>query len=156
MDMKPILSGVSIEQALKNHMTEFKEGRFQCAECTLITMAEFYGIKDPAIPRIASAFGGGIAGMQNVCGAYTGGAMVIGMLMGRDVPGGDRERAVAACKQLRSFITDNYGGVNCREIIGEWNFIEQRQAFRTKGGKHETVCEPLVEAVCRFLADNYP
>jgi len=144
-----------MEQILKNRMQDFKSGRIQCAETVLLTMAEHYGWDDPAIPRIATAFGGGMAGRQNACGAYTGGAMVIGMLMGRDAPGGDREAAVAACKALRAFICERCGGVDCRDILGEMDFVAQREEFRGEGGKHQTVCEPLVEAVCRYLAGRY-
>jgi C_GCAxxG_C_C family probable redox protein len=135
-------------------MADFQKGRIHCAECVLKTMADFFGVSDPAIPRIATAFGGGIAGKQDVCGAYAGGAMIIGMRMGRDHPGGDREQAVAACAALRSFITERYGGVDCRSIIGEWDFATQREAFRAEGGMHQMVCEPLVAAVCRYLATD--
>ncbi|MCL2544665.1 MAG: C-GCAxxG-C-C family protein [Clostridia bacterium] len=141
---------------LENRMRDFQAGRIQCAETVLTVMAEYYGWKDRAIPRVATAFGGGIAAMQDACGAYTGGAMVIGMLMGRDEPGGDREPAVAACKALRAFICEGYGGADCRDIVGKMDFVAQREAFRGEGGKHQTVCEPLVEAVCRYLADAHP
>ena len=142
----------SIDEVIEKHMRDFQAGRIHCAECVLKTMADFWGITDPAIPRVATAFGGGIAGRQDACGAYTGGAMAIGLLMGRDHPGGDREPAVSACKALRSFIEERGGGIDCRTIVGEWVFDAQRQAFRAEGGKHQTVCEPLVAAVCRYLA----
>jgi len=147
---------ISLEQALEPRMRDFQAGRIQCAECVLLTMSAYYGFGGPAIPRIATAFGGGIAGMQNACGAYVGGALVIGMLMGRDEPGGNREPAVAACKALRAFIVDRCGGVDCSAIVGEWDFATQREAFRAEGGKHQTVCEPLVAAVCEYLAGMYP
>jgi len=156
MDKERFPAHISLEKALEKRMQDFQAGRIQCAECVLMTMAEFYGYTDPAIPRIATAFGGGMAGMQNACGAYTGGAMVIGMLMGRDEPGGDREPAVAACKALRAFLSERYEGVDCSAIVGKWDFVKQRQAFRAEGGKHQTVCEPLVAAVCRYLASTYP
>jgi len=145
-----------MDQILKKRMQEFKQGRIQCAETVLLTMADYYGWDDRLIPRIATAFGGGMVGKQNACGAYTGGAMVIGMLMGRDEPGGDREAAVAACKALRAFICERCGGVDCRDILGEMDFVAQREEFRGEGGKHQTVCEPLVEAVCGYLAEAYP
>lgn len=145
-----------MEQILEKCMRDFKAGRIQCAETVLTAMAAYYGWKDPAIPRVATAFGGGMAGMRNACGAYTGGAMAIGMLMGRDEPGGDREPAVAACKALRAFICEWCGSVDCRDILDGMDFAKDREAFRAEGGKHETVCEPLVAAVCRYLAQAYP
>ena len=145
-----------IDGILEARLRDFQAGRIHCAECVLSVMAEFYGICDPMIPRVATAFGGGIVGQQNACGAYTGGAMVIGLLMGRDKPGGDREPAYAACEKLRAFIMERNGGVNCREIVGDWDFAGRREEFRAEGGAHQTVCEPLVEAVCRYLAHTLP
>jgi tRNA G37 N-methylase TrmD len=63
---------------------------------------------------------------------------------------------VAACKALRAFICGRCGGVDCRDIVGEMDFAKSREAFRAEGGMHQTVCEPLVEAVCRYLAGAYP
>jgi len=150
------MNGERLNQIIEARMQNFAAGRIQCAETVLSVMADYYGWEDPAIPRVATAFGGGMAAMQNACGAYTGGAMAIGMLMGRDEPGGDREPAVAACKALRAFICERCGGVDCRDIVGEMDFAKNREAFRAEGGKHQTVCEPLVEAVCRYLAGMYP
>ena len=148
--------GVLLERVLEKYVQDFRAGRIHCAECVLLTMSEYYGISDPAIPRVATAFGGGIVSMQNACGAYTGGAMVIGMLMGRDAPGGDRDPAVAACKLLRGFIVSRHGSVDCSGIVGECDFRTQGQAFRAEGGKYQMVCEPLVMAVCRYLAGAIP
>jgi len=154
LEQSPVYN--SLEPILEKNIQRFHAGLIQCAECVLTTMAEFYGFNSPAIPRIATAFGGGIAGMQNACGAFTGGAMTIGMLMGRDEPGGNREHAVIACKSLRTFIVERCGSIDCSAIVGRWDFSLQRQAFRAEGGKHQTVCEPLVVSVCRYLARTYP
>ncbi|MCL1854155.1 MAG: C-GCAxxG-C-C family protein [Clostridia bacterium] len=156
MSKKPPPAHDLLEHALEKNMRHFQAGRIQCAECVLTTMAEYYGFDTPVIPRIATAFGGGIAGMQNACGAYTGGAMVIGMVMGRDEPGGNREPAVTACKALRAAITERCGSVDCSAIVGKWDFGLQGHVFRADGGKHQTVCEPLVAAVCRYLASAHP
>jgi len=153
--MNPNCCKERLERVLDRNMSHFQAGRLQCAETVLLTIAEAFGVKNPAIPRVATAFGGGIAGLQDACGAYTGGAMAIGMLMGRDGPGEDRERAVAACKALRSFIMERCGSVDCRGIVGEIDFVSQQKVFRAEGGKHQTVCEPLVDAVCRYLAATY-
>ncbi len=147
----------TLDQIIAERVTDFQAGRTQCAETVLCVMAEYYGWENPLIPRIASAFGGGMAATQGACGAFTGGSMVIGALMGREV-GGDRDPAVAACKELHRFITTAYGAVDCKGIVGEVDFADpaQRAAFRAEDGKHAGVCEPLVAAVCRHLAARYP
>ncbi len=150
-------NGQALEEILERRIADFHAGRINCAESVLIIMADYYGWQNPAVPRIATAFGGGIAGMQYTCGAYTGGAMVLGMLMGREV-GGDRAPCVAACKALYTFIVERGDAPDCRGIVGAQDFgdPDQQAIFRGAGGKHETVCEPLVAAVCRYLAANHP
>ena len=146
-----------LEALLAKRLEQFQAGQIHCAETVLLTMTDYCGWESDAIPRIATAFGGGIATMQNACGAYVGGAMSIGMFIGRDVPGGDREPAVALCKELRAHILAQCGAVDCRDILQDVDLSdpEQRAAFRLPGAKHHTVCEPLVASVCRFLAERF-
>ena len=148
---------VTLEQIIAARTVDFHAGRLNCAESVLLIMSEYYGWDNAAVPRIATAFGGGIAGMQGVCGAYTGGAMVIGMLMGREV-GGDRMPAVEACKALHEFFLSLYGAADCRGILRDVDLSDpaQNAAFRAEDGKHASVCEPMVAAVCRYLAERYP
>jgi len=56
---------------------------FHCSEAVLIAMAEYMGINSDLIPKIATGFGGGIAGTGSVCGALIGGVMAIGIKYGR-------------------------------------------------------------------------
>jgi C_GCAxxG_C_C family probable redox protein len=147
-----------LNEIIARWMQEFQAGNIQCAETVLCAMAEYYGWENPMIPRVATPFGGGIAGMQRTCGAFLGGSMVIGLLMGRDRPGDDREPAVQACRALAEHIEALCGAIDCRDIVGAVDFDDpaQRAAFRAEGGKHRTVCEALVASVCRHLAERFP
>lgn len=147
-----------IEQIIETYLEEFHLGRLNCSETVLMIMNEYYGWHSAAVPRIASAFGGGIAAMQGACGAYTGGAMAIGLLMGRDVPGGDRAPSVSACKALHTYLMERSGATDCKSILADVDFSDasHQVAFRAEGGKHQTVCEPMVADVCRYLAASYP
>ena len=146
-----------IEPIIAAYMEDFHAGRLQCCETVLLVMCKYFGYEMPAVPRIASAFGGGMGAMQFTCGAFTGALMAIGLRMGREL-GGDRAPAVAACRALYEHFQTERGTIVCREILRDVDFSvpEQQAVFRAPGGKHETVCEPLVADICRYLAKTYP
>jgi C_GCAxxG_C_C family probable redox protein len=56
-----------------------------CAQCTLVAIQEFSGLKDDGLAKASSGLAGGIGGTQSVCGALTGAALALGLKYGRDV-----------------------------------------------------------------------
>jgi C_GCAxxG_C_C family probable redox protein len=52
---------------------------YNCAQSILLTMSEHRDGENVLIPRIATAFGGGIGRCGSICGALTGGVMAIGI-----------------------------------------------------------------------------
>ena len=68
------------------HFTPAAEGEphFICAESVLLATAEALGIRSDAVPKAASAFGGGMARQGNACGAITGSLIAIGLARGRE------------------------------------------------------------------------
>ncbi len=144
----------NLDAIMEYRSADFHAGRINCAETVLTVMSEYYGWDTPLIPRIATCFGGGVLGCQDgICGALSGGLMALGCLMGRDV-GGDRMPAYEAGQALKAFILERNGSCQCAEILDHMPLNDP--SFRAPGGKHQTVCEPLAEAVCRYLADTYP
>ncbi|MDR3050166.1 MAG: C-GCAxxG-C-C family protein [Oscillospiraceae bacterium] len=141
-----------LEPIIDRRVADFQAARINCAECVLLILAEYYGWQSPLFPRIATGFGGGMGGTQRTCGAFSGALMAIGMLMGRDA-GGDKAPAYEAGRSLASFFQARCGAVNCADILGGTGFDDP--AFRSPGGKHQAVCEPLVAAVCRYVAQKY-
>ncbi len=53
-----------------------------CAQSVLTAFAEDLELKEDSSFKIALAFGGGLAGNKNICGALTGAMMVLGMKCG--------------------------------------------------------------------------
>jgi C_GCAxxG_C_C family probable redox protein len=90
-----------------------------CAEVVAKTLLEtFSGKAHPEVVKAASAFGGGIAGsMQELCGAFTGGVMVLGMLTGRENPGDDLRACARLTNQYKSRFLSQFGSLKCMEIL---------------------------------------
>ena len=93
---------------------------YNCAECVSKAVMEALGVEKKCVPRVATPFGAGIGRMGQACGALTGGAMVIGLLYGRDDPE-DLETKVDAYRKVQEFYSrfeKENGSVTCREMIG--------------------------------------
>ena len=70
----------------------FLEG-CNCAQAVFLAFAEDKLDRETAL-KIASGFGGGMAGMRDVCGAVSGMFMAYGLLCGPADPTGQRKRTI--------------------------------------------------------------
>jgi C_GCAxxG_C_C family probable redox protein len=95
----------------------FKEGLF-CAESVLLTLAQRQGIDDPNVPAIATGFCSGLSQTAGPCGAVTGAVMGIGLALGRKEAGGSVSHSYDATKALVGRFTDEFGSVNCADLLG--------------------------------------
>ena len=92
---------------------------YNCAQAVAVAFCDVTGLPEQQAARMASAFGGGMGRLREVCGAVSGMLLVLGTLEGYDTPGDD-----AAKKQLYSrvqalakeFQAEN-GSIICREIL---------------------------------------
>jgi C_GCAxxG_C_C family probable redox protein len=90
------------------------------------------GIKNDAIPRIASGFGGGIGGTGAVCGAVVGAVMAIGLKRGRDTPSEDRFPIWGLVQEFRRRFEAEMGHICCHELTGmDLSTDEGRQQYRS-------------------------
>jgi C_GCAxxG_C_C family probable redox protein len=98
--------------------TRFLEG-YNCAQSILLTMFEHWNGENELIPKIATAFGGGIGRCGSVCGALTGGVMALGIKYGTNEP--SLEKRLKVYKLAQKFLErfeKHHGSVMCRELIG--------------------------------------
>jgi C_GCAxxG_C_C family probable redox protein len=109
MTRKPSLA----EQAV-NH---FLEG-YNCAQSVLLTMFQDENGKNILVPKIASGFGAGIGRCGSICGALTGGVMVISLRHGTNEPSAEKRlRSYELSAQLYKQFELRHGTVLCRELI---------------------------------------
>ena len=67
-------------------MISLDENRLNCCESTLVRVNDALTLPEfgKCVIRQASNFGGGVAGWGSACGAVTGAAMAIGLMLGTD------------------------------------------------------------------------
>jgi len=96
----------------------------------LLAVCQELGIENELVPRIATAFGGGIAGRGDVCGSVVGSTMAIGLKYGREEPSQPRDKAYALAQEFCRRFQEEMGTLSCRELTGiDLSTPEGRDAF---------------------------
>ena len=96
----------------------FLEG-YNCAQSVLLTIFEHWNGENEFIPKIATAFGGGIGHLGSLCGALTGGVIAIGIRYGTNEPKLEKRlKAYQLAQEFYKRFEKENGSVFCREIIG--------------------------------------
>jgi len=152
------MNKVSEEKAVQLAIENFWKG-FHCSEAVLIAMAEYMGVTSDLIPRVATGFGGGIAGSGSVCGALIGGVMAIGIKHGRNKvtqTEADQKTKSLARKFIREF-KKIAGSTFCYDITRcDFNTLEGKKKFVEDGvrRKCQNLAGETVSALISLMKDN--
>lgn len=135
------------EKAVKSFLEDYN-----CAQSVLLTMFEYWNGENELIPKIATAFGGGIGRCGSVCGALTGGVMALGIKYGTNEP--SLEKRLEAYKKAQEFYKQfewQHGSVLCRELIG-YNLSNPKELDEARKARvFEEKCANFVRNVIAIL-----
>ncbi len=147
---------------------EYEKTYKGCAQCTIAALQDALDIRNPETDAIFKAAtglaGGGARQTDGNCGAYAGGAMIIGYLIGRERDDfGDskdvRFKTFDLVKKLHQKFIDEFGTVTCREIhtriMGRPFYIEDPDEFQKfeDAGAHDSKCTDVVGQASRWAAE---
>lgn len=132
----------------------FAEG-FSCSQAVFSAFAPQLGLDRETALRVASAFGAGIAGRGETCGAVTGAFMAIGLKYGK-TRGDDqaaREETYRLCAQFVRSFEERHGSIVCKALLG-YNLSDPQsyQAAR-QAGVFNSTCPVLVKDAAEILAE---
>ncbi len=127
-----IEKAMSYRERLKENGMPF----YNCAQTTVLAFAEDLGTDEETLRRMASHFGGGMK-MGSVCGAVTGGLMVLGLL-GID----DAQSAAVFMNGIRE---SREGMLNCSDLL-------KRNA--EKGGIKKTHCDGMIAQAVGLIEER--
>lgn len=129
---------------------------FACIESVVLGYKEYFGIENDIIPKIATPFGGGIAGKGLICGALQGAIMCLGLKYGRTDSKTNRKVLYQKVDNLLKKFKDYYGTLDCGSIrmIPEILHNDPVKLKRLKDCYHENVCNELVRNVATWLAEE--
>jgi C_GCAxxG_C_C family probable redox protein len=122
---KELKSSAMENKEIRKEVYRHYESGFHCAEVITKTVLEMFSQKPhPEATKAASVFGGGIGGStEELCGAFTGGVIALGYLLGRDTPGDNMRDAGALVKEFKSSFQARFGALKCRDLL--FSFDEQ-------------------------------
>jgi C_GCAxxG_C_C family probable redox protein len=97
----------------------------------------------PQYLRLATGLGGGLGGThEELCGALSGGVLLIGLLFGRESAGEDDTQAYVLSERYRERFLAALGATQCARL---------REAIEAPGGPG--TCAPLVEQATGILLE---
>ncbi|MFQ3621855.1 MAG: C-GCAxxG-C-C family protein [Spirochaetales bacterium] len=139
-----------------------------CAQCVIAALQDTLGVRNrdtDFIFKSATGLAGGVAQeTDGHCGAYSGGAMMIGYFLGRERenfadPEKIRLRTSALVSKLHKKFIETYGTVTCREIhtkiMGRPFYIKDPEELRKfdEAGAHTDKCTSVVGNAARWTVE---
>lgn len=120
---------------------------YNCAQSVVLAYDDILGVDKDVLLNMSAPFGGGVGRLREVCGAVSGGVMVLGMLTGLDtlVPA-EKNRLYAIEQDFANRFKDRAGSYICRELI----------AINPHGDTHNSnkpACENLVGIAVEILEE---
>ncbi len=98
--------------------TRFLSG-YNCAQAVLDALREAVGLDEDLALKIATGLGAGMGRKQEVCGAVTGGILVLGLRRGRSSTGDHSatEQTYLRIRELMDRFPAKHGSCLCRELL---------------------------------------
>ena len=136
-------------------VAKFSEG-YNCAQSVFYSFCDALRFDKNTALKMACGFGAGMGRKEEVCGAVTGGIIVIGAKYGR----GERDDRTATeltykkTRELMDRFEKRHGTFICRKLLSgcELATEEGQKHFKENHLAH-TVCKPCVRSVVEILGD---
>lgn len=132
----------------------FFEG-YNCSQAVFAAFCDVTGMDEETALKISSSFGGGLGRLREVCGAFSGAAMVLGMLYGNTDPSLKQEQ-YARIQKIAEEFKKQQGSVVCREILGlrKGENSAAKPDARTEEYYKKRPCALIVEEAAELI-DRY-
>jgi C_GCAxxG_C_C family probable redox protein len=107
----------------KEKARDFHDQGFGCAQSVLSAFCEEYGLDLPTAQRLSTGFSAGMSRMGNVCGALTGGFMVLGLKYGKLNADGSKSKpdsdiTYEKVTELTRRFRELNDSIDCRDLTG--------------------------------------
>jgi len=92
---------------------------YNCAQAVAVAFCDVTGLEEKQAAKLASAFGGGMGRLREVCGAVSGMFLVLGQLYGYDNTDEDetKKQLYQQVQALAAQFREQTGSIICRELL---------------------------------------
>jgi C_GCAxxG_C_C family probable redox protein len=139
-----------------NQAVEKFMGGYNCAQSVIYPFCEETGITEDMALKVSCGLGAGMGRKQEVCGAVTGGILVLGLRHGRGV--NDEQSATTVTyqktRELMSRFAERNGNYICRELLDDCDLATEagQQEFKDRDMKNG-ICKVCVESAVEILEE---
>ena len=132
----------------------FREG-FNCSQAILSTYGSELGLERETALKAAAAFGGGMGGLGEVCGAVTGAMIVIGLRYGYTMPKDKetKEKIYARVREFAGRFRARNSSILCRELLGCDLTTDEGKAMARQKHLFTERCPGFVREAAEILED---
>lgn len=134
-------------------VSKFSEG-YNCAQSVLYSFCDDIHLDRNTALKMACGFGAGMGRKEEVCGAVTGGIIVIGAKYGRGEGDGTaaREFTYAKTRELMDRFAEKHGTFICRRLLKGCELTTEEGQKHFKENKlADAICKPCVRSVVEIL-----
>jgi len=136
-----------------------------CSQCVIAALEDVLEISGEAVFKAATGLAGGTGlTCDSGCGAYMGGVLFLGSLLGRERknfsdPEGVRFKTHQLVRKFRELFIREYGSVVCRDIqnrvLGRYYYLPDPQEFEKfhNAGAHDIHCPEVVGKAARWMTE---
>ena len=130
-------------------------GGYNCAQAVAVAFCDLTGLEEKQAAKMASAFGGGMGRLREVCGAVSGMLLVLGILDGYDDPTNDaaKKALYSRVQELAREFREENGSIICRELLDNPP-ADPNPTPRTADFYTQRPCARMVLTAARIL-DEY-
>ena len=129
---------------------------YNCAQSVVFAFCDELGLDKDLALKLATGFGGGMGHRQEVCGAVTGGVLVLGAKHGRGegAPRSATDVTYTKTRELFVRFQELHGACLCRELLAgcDLNTPAGQQIFKEQNLR-ETVCKHCVRNAVRIVEE---
>lgn len=108
-----------MEDRVEKAVGLFKNG-YNCAQAVFAAYADLYDIDEETAFKLSTAFGGGMGGLRETCGAVSGMVIIVGLKEGVYKPH-DKEgkkRSYETVQFLVNEFQQENGSIICKQLLG--------------------------------------
>ena len=136
-------------------VSKFSEG-YNCAQSVFYSFCDDLGFDKNTALKMACGLGAGMGRKGEVCGAVTGGIMVIGAKYGRGETDDQtaKELTYKKTRELMDRFEKKHGTFICRQLLKGCELTtEEGQEHFKANNLSNTTCKPCVQSVVEILDD---
>ena len=128
------------------------ESGYNCSQAVVLAFKEVLNLDEETLKKVSLPFGGGLGRLRLTCGAASGLAIVLGLLINSD----DKAFVYEETRKLLLKVEEVNGSIMCKDLLESKKLIAQiggNPEERTKEYYQNRPCSVIVYNTAKILSD---